>query len=101
MHHGKTVRSNQHHGNAIGKAKHHGHLTGRADDGIAALGNLLANSLKIVGAVRGHRNDMVTMYLIGHEQIVLALGGAHGFERSPTIFLNSKGVIAYMRSQVE
>ena len=44
---------------------------------------------------------MVTMYLIGHEQIVLALGGAHGFERSTTIFLNSKGVIAYMRSQVE
>ena len=44
---------------------------------------------------------MVTMDLIGNEQVVLALSGAHSFERSTTIFLNSKGVIAYMRAQVE
>ena len=73
----------------------------RADDGITALGNLLANVLKVIGAVRGHRNDMITMGLIGNEQVVLALGGTHSFERTTTIFLNSKGVIAYMRAQVE
>ena len=101
MHHGKAVGSHQHHGNAVGKAEQHGYLMGRTDDGIAALGNLLANVLKIIGAVRGHRHDMVTMYLIGHEQIMLALGGAHGFERSTAIFLNGKGVIAYMRAQIE
>ncbi len=60
-----------------------------------------ANVLKIIGAVRGHRHDMVTMYLIGHEQIMLALSGTHGFECSTTIFLNGEGVIAYMRAQVE
>ena len=74
---------------------------GRTDDGIAALGNLLANSLKIVGAVRGHRNYMVTMYLIGHEQIMLALGSPHGHEYAATIFLNGKGIIASMRAQIE
>ena len=59
------------------------------------------NSLKIISAVRGHRNYMVAMYLIGHEQIMLALSSAHGFERSTTIFLNGKGVIANMRAQIE
>ena len=101
VHHGKSAGGHQHHGYAVGKAEQHGHVIRRTDDGIAALGNLLANSLKIVGAVRSHRNDMVTMYLIGHEQIMLALSGAHSFERSTTIFLNCKGVIAYMRAQVE
>ena len=74
---------------------------GRTDEGITALGNLLTNDLEIIGTVRGHRHDVVTMYLIGHEQIMLALSGAHGFERSTTIFLNGKGVIAYMRAQIE
>ena len=32
---------------------------------------------------------------------MLALGGTHGLEHATTIFLNSKGVIAYMRAQVE
>ena len=44
---------------------------------------------------------MITMDLIGNEQVVLALGGTHSFERTTTIFLNSKGVIANMRAQVE
>ena len=101
MHDGKSAGGNQHHRNAVGKAEQHGHLMGRTDDGVAALGNLFANSLKIVGAVRGHRNDMVTMHLIGHEQIMLALSGTHSLERTTTIILNGKGVIAYMRAQVE
>ena len=101
MHHGKPAGGNQHHGNTVGKAEQHGHLMGRTDDGIATLGNLLANSLKIISAVRGNRNDMVAMHLIGHEQVMLALGSTHGFERSTTIFLNGKRVIAYMRAQVE
>ena len=101
VNHGKAAGSHQHHGNAIGKAEHHGYLTGRADDGVTALGNLLANVLEIIGTIRGHRHDMVTMHLIGDEQIMLALSDAHGFERSTTIFLNGKGVIAYMRAQVE
>ncbi len=101
MHHGKAAGSHQHHGNAIGKAEHHGYLTGHTDDGIAALGNLLANVLEIIGAVRGHRNDMVTVYLIGNKQVVLALGGTQGLECAATIFLNGKGVIANMRAQIE
>ena len=95
MHHGKTARGHQHHGNAVGKAEQHGHVMRRADDGIAALGNLLTDVLKVIGAVRGHRNDMVTMYLIGHEQIMLALSGAHSFALSTTIFLNSKGLACW------
>ena len=47
------------------------------------------------------RNDMVTMDLIGNEQVVLALGGTHSLEHATTIFLNSKGVIANMRAQIE
>ena len=74
---------------------------GRTDDGIAALCNLFANVLEIVGAVRGHRHDMVTVYLIGDKQVVLALGGTHSLERTTTIFLNSKGIIANMRAQIE
>ena len=101
MHHGKSARGHQHHGNAVGKAEQHGHVTRRTDDGIAALSNLLADVLKVIGAVRDHRNDMVTMDLIGNEQVVLALGGTHSLERATTIFLNSKGVIANMRAQVE
>ena len=101
MHHGKTVGSNQHHGNAIGKAEQHGYPMGRADKGITALGNLLANVLEIISTVRGHRHDMVTVYLIGNKQVVLALGGTQGLECAATIFLNGKGVIAYMRAQIE
>lgn len=101
MHHGKAAGSHQHHGNAIGKAEHHGYLTGHADDGIAALGNLLANVLEIISTVRGHRHDMVTVYLIGNKQVVLALGGTQGLECAATIFLNGKGVIANMRAQIE
>ena len=101
VHHGKAAGSHQHHGNAIGKAEHHGYLTGHADDGIAALGNLLANVLEIISTVRGHRHDMVTVYLIGNKQVVLALGGTQGLECAATIFLNGKGVIANMRAQIE
>ena len=101
VHHGKSAGGHQHHGNAVGKAEQHGHVMRRADDGIAARGNLLADVLKVIGAVRGHRNDMVTMDLIGNEQVVLALGGTHSLERATTIFLNSKGIIANMRAQVE
>ena len=32
---------------------------------------------------------------------MLALGGTHSLQRATTIFLNSKGVIANMRAQVE
>ena len=101
MHHGKAAGSHQHHGNTIGKAEHHGHLMRRADEGITALGNLLTNVLEIIGTVRGHRHDMVTVYLIGDKQAVLALGGTHGLEYAATIFLNGKGVIANMRAQIE
>ena len=73
----------------------------RADEGIAALGNLLANVLEIIGAVRGHRHDIVTVYLIGDKQVVLALSTTHGLEYAATIFLNGKGVIANMRAQIE
>ena len=73
----------------------------RTDDGIAARGNLLADVLKVIGAIRGHRNDMITMDLIGNEQVVLALRGTHSLECAATIFLNSKGIIANMRAQVE
>jgi len=41
------------------------------------------------------------MYLIGNKQVVFALGSSHGIKRTTTIFLNGKGVIAYMRAQVE
>ena len=44
---------------------------------------------------------MIAVHLIGNEQVVLTFGGTHGLERATTIFLNSKGVIAYMRAQVE
>ena len=101
VHHGKAAGSHQHHGNAIGKAEHHGYLTGRADDGITTLGNLLANVHEIIGTIRGHRHDMVTVYLIGNKQVVLALGGTQGLEYAATIFLNGKGVIANMRAQIK
>ena len=67
MHHSKAAGSHQYHGNAVGKTEQHGHPMGRADDGIAALGDLFANILEIVGTARGHRNDMIAVHLIGNE----------------------------------
>ena len=98
---GKAIGSHQHHGHAIGKTQQHGNFARRAHDGVTALGNLLANVFEVIGSAGAHHDNVVPMHLVGHEQIMLARYGTHGVEYSTTILLNGKGVITYMRAQIE